>query len=110
MSAESCVIFYGVSFELIDDEIEICELRKDPRMQMARGAGLDCHWGAFGIDQERYLLFIGLLLGIFGPEHRLEGQYSPESLLSAFQEVNKKLQDAGLQGEPKLFVQYALDQ
>lgn len=110
MSADSCVVFYGLSFELTEDEVEACELRKDPRMQAARNVGLHHHWGAFGIDRERSLLFVGLLLGVFGPEHRLERQYPQASLLTAFAETNRKLNAGGFEGDPALLVQYTIDQ
>lgn len=110
MSADSCLVFYGLSFELSGDDLEACELRKDPRIQAARSVGLHHYWGAFGIDREQYLLFVGLLIGTFGPEHQLEAQYVPAALEAAFQETDQKLKNAGFQGDPKVFIRYMLDQ
>lgn len=50
MSADPCIVFYDLSFTLAD-----------ARMQAARGAGLQSYWGAFGMDREHNLLFIGHL-------------------------------------------------
>ncbi len=110
MSADTCVVIYGLSFELNDDEIQACELRKDPRMLAARSAGLQHYWGAFGVDGERYLLFVGLLLGIFGPEHQLAAQYPSAALQTALAETSSKLKAGGFEGDPHLFIEYAVDQ
>jgi hypothetical protein len=110
MSADTCVVIYGLSFELTDEEVEACELRKDPRMLAARSAGFQHYWGAFGSDGERYRLFVGLLLGIFGPEHQLAAQYPPASLQAAFAETSRKLKVGGFEEDPQLLIEYAVDQ
>jgi len=61
------------------------------------------------VDGERYLLFIGLLLGVFGPDHMVEGQFSSVSLRTDFAETEKKLKAGGFAGECKLFVEYTID-
>jgi len=109
VSADSCVVLYGLAFELRDEEIEACELRTASRMLDSRDAGLHHYWGAFGIDCERYLLFVGLLLGVFGPEHVLEKQFSSDSLRADFVATEQRLKEGGFAGECKLFIEYAID-
>jgi len=102
-------VFYGLRYEVSDDEIEGLEMRSDPRMQAARKAGLKHYWANFGAPGERYLLFVGANLGVLGPENSLEVVLRTTELQAIIESTKAKLQAADLAGEPSLHVQWCED-
>ena len=68
MSADACLAFYGLRFEVRSEEIEGLEMRSDPRVLATRKVRLKHYWANFGAQGERYLLFVGAQLGVLGPE------------------------------------------
>jgi hypothetical protein len=109
MSANACIVFFGLRFEVSQGEIEALELRSDTRMQAARKAGLKHYWSNFGLPGERYVLFIGAQLGVLGPENSAEVILSLPDLQSVCDSTRDKLAGAGLIGEPSLFLQWRPD-
>ncbi len=105
MSANACVVFYGLRFEVSPDEIEGLELRSDPRMLVARKAGLKHYWANFGSPGERYLLFIGANLAVLGPENSFELVLEAPDLQGILTATGLKLEASGLAGVPALYVQ-----
>lgn len=109
MSASACVVFYGIRFEVSPDETEALELRSDARLLAAKRGGLKVYWANFGGLGERYLLFIGMPMGILGPENELEVRLTPEQVKELLDSTREKLLEAGLPGEPALYMQWEED-
>ena len=109
MSADACVVFYGVRYDLGREEIPGLEARSDARIAAARRAGLKYYWANFSSPGERYLLFIGSELAILGPENTLELSLSSDALHNVMQSTKEKLLAANLAGEPSLFLQWQAD-
>lgn len=51
MSANACVVYFGLRFDVPADGIEAVETRSDPRIVAARKAGLKSYWGNFAARQ-----------------------------------------------------------
>ena len=109
MSADACVVYFGLRFDIAPDGIEALETRSESRVVAARKAGLKCYWGNFGAPGERYLLFIGAQIGVMGPENQTEVQLSAVDLEALATSVRTKLGAAGLEGTPGLHVQWQSD-
>ncbi|REK11205.1 MAG: hypothetical protein DWQ37_14840 [Planctomycetota bacterium] len=109
MSADACIVYFGLRFETADHEMEALESRTDPRIVAARDARLRHFWENFFVDGDRYLLFVGAQIAILGPENGLETQLTRAELETIMQETKVKLRAAGFQGEPKLYVQWYPD-
>jgi hypothetical protein len=67
MGADAFIAFYGLRFELTDDELDSVERHADDRLLAARGANLHTHFGR-PTDGEPHFLFVGTRLGVFGIE------------------------------------------
>jgi len=109
MSAATCIIYYGLRYEVSPAEIESLEARTDERIVAARKAGLKFYWGNFSSPDERYLLFIGAPVGVMGPENQTEARLSNEDFEKLTASVSTKLKSAGLEGSPQLHVQWQDD-
>lgn len=109
MSANGCVVFYGLRFEVWDNEIEGLENRSDPRMLAARKAGLKHYWANFGASGERYMLFVGANIGVLGPENNSEVVLRAPELQAVIESTKGRLRSARLEGEPSLHIQWRED-
>ena len=109
MSASACIVFYGIRRQIPTDAIEEVESRSDPLIEAARRTKLDVYWGNFGGQSERYYLFIGKKLGMFGTENALERSLSFDELKSIAASVSRHLTDAGICDEPFLYIQWEQD-
>lgn len=102
MSGDSFIVYFGLRFELSFDEIENVELRTDARISSARKAGLKYYFGNFGGQSEKYLLFVGEQIGIFGPEDIAELSVSMDDRVLSKERLRGMLDIAGFKGEPEL--------
>ena len=109
MSASSCVVFFGLRFEVRPEEIKALEDRSDSRIEIARKARLQYYWGNFGGLGERHLLFVGARLGILGPENSPDITFRADDLQRTILETTSKLSLAALPGEPHLYMQWLED-
>jgi hypothetical protein len=109
MSADVCILYYGLRFEVLPQEIESLETRSDWRIVAAKKAGLKYYWGNFGVPEERYLLFIGAQIGVFGSENQTELHLSDSEFTNVVNSVRPKLTLAGLEGSPQLYVHWQTD-
>jgi hypothetical protein len=109
MSAGSCIVFYGLRFEIPSGEIEALETRSDSRIVAARKVGLKTYWANFGSPAERYLLFVGAMVGDMGVEGQADVRMSDAELQSVMSSVRTKLSQAGLDGAPSLHIQWRSD-
>ncbi len=109
MSAATCILYYGLRYEVSPSEIEGLETRTDERIAAARQAGLKFYWGNFDSPNERYLLFIGAQIGIMGPENQIEVQLDDAEFETLASAVRTKLSTSGLEGLPQLHIQWQED-
>ncbi|NUQ53880.1 MAG: hypothetical protein HUU19_14435 [Phycisphaerales bacterium] len=109
MSADACLAFYGLRFEVEPDEIEGLEARSDYRMVAAKKAGLKHFWANFASPGERYLLFVGAQLAVLAPEEESEVAIPSADLQALMESARAKLQITGLPGDPSLYFQWIPD-
>jgi hypothetical protein len=109
MSADTCIAYFGLRFEIRSDEIEGIELRSDERVAAARRVGLKCYWGNFGGLQESYLMFIGAQLGIMGSENSESINISSVDLQGLVDKTKAKLIEAGFEDVPSFHLQWQPD-
>ena len=108
--ADTTIVLYGMRVEISADELDILESRKHPLQIVAKKVGLESYWGNFATPNEKYLLFIGKLLGKLGVEN-LNGIKIPEEKLAKIaNEVSAKLIDAGISHTAFLYLEHQPDQ
>ena len=111
MSADAFLVCYGVCWEVDasdDTEIERLERRQDPRQRVARDHGLESWWGPT-VDEERYFLLVGRLLGRFGWEGKSREMLSATQAAELVADVEKRLREAGMEDEPAWHFQFEPD-
>lgn len=106
MSTDACVVFFGLRYEVREDEVEGVERRSDARVVAARKVGLNHYWGNFGGVDEKYLLFIGSELGVLGAENATAINLSSNELEGLFDKTRAQLNEAGLAGVPSLYLEW----
>ena len=104
MSKEASLIFFGIRFEISEDEITSVENRSHPIVSRARSVGLQVYWENFGIDMPTHLGFVGRRLAVLGLENDAEVTIEQSSLNELMDKVRNKLGQAGISGEPKLYM------
>jgi hypothetical protein len=109
MSADACLVFFGIRQEVAAEEVEELETRKHPLLGRCRQAGLHFFWANFESPTEKYYAFIGHQIGLFGPEHKLVLDVSADSLAEVVVRIRQTLANAGFGGDPRLFVQWIPD-
>jgi|688.fasta_scaffold310791_2 hypothetical protein len=107
--ADTTIAFYGVKFEMGDLDLDLLESRIHPFQIAAKRFGLDSYWGNFEGPNERFLLFVGRLLGKLGFEDRMEIQMTPDELMNVVQTVTAKLRDAGISDAAMLHLDFQPD-
>jgi hypothetical protein len=111
MSAEGFVVYYGLRWDIRQDDeatVQALERREDQRIQSARRHGLETYWGRTE-EEERFFLFVGKELGCFGREGQNSAQVKDEELLRVLDETKRKLKAAGFLGLPALHCQFEPD-
>ena len=109
MSASACVVYFGIRYEVSEDEISALELRTDPRQRAAKQVGLDSYWGNFGGPDERYVLLVGTRIAILGPEDASSSSITAARLQDIAIRTEGRLDDAGLDGLCSLHVEWLED-
>ncbi|HJT35521.1 MAG TPA: hypothetical protein VJ783_26070 [Pirellulales bacterium] len=104
MSTNAALVFYGVRFEIDENEIEACERRSDSRIAVARRHGL-AHFFENMDEGRRFVLFVGARLGWLGPENSSEVQIGSIELSDLIKKTDASLAEAGFQG-PSLYMQW----
>lgn len=105
MAAEASLAFFGIRYEVSEDEIEALEERSHPGLVAARKIGLKHYWGNFGAPGEQYLLFVGASLGVIGVEGANEVQLPADQLSHIIADTTTKLRRAGFLEQPALYFQ-----
>ena len=110
MSADSATSFYGVRY-LIEDRDEIDDLDRltHPILDLARKFRLRAYGGQYGINNERFYLFVGARLAALGAEDAPETAIPRAELLRIMADVDDKLKRAGISEEPHLYCVYKFD-
>jgi len=109
MSTASTIVFFGVRFELTEDEVTALEERTHPKLVAATQCGLKHYWGNFDAPGRRYLLFIGDRLGVLGLEDDREIEISTVELAARMKDTEIKLQRAGIVTAAALYLQWQAD-
>ena len=104
MSREASLIFFGIRFEISEDEITNVEDRKHPIVSQARSVGLQVFWEDIGINTPTYCGFVGRELATLGVENEAEVAIEQSSLNELMDKVRNKLNEAGIPGDPKLYM------
>ena len=104
MGADSFIAFFGVRFELSEEEMELCETGDDDRIRRARKAKLDfCSDRA--TDGEKYFLYVGRSLADLLVEAGVYEKLSEAELIDVVSQTKTRLTQAEISGEPSLHFQ-----
>ena len=111
MGADSCVVYYGVRYQVTDDtELEQLEARTHPLMQAAKRVGLQHYWGNFSMEgREYHLLLVGREIGVFGLEGISERELGDAEFQQVMQDTRERLQRGGFSLVPALQIQFEPD-
>lgn len=109
MSADTCVAYIGVRYEIDLAAIEGLETRRDPRQLAARKVGLKTYWGNFGGSAERYVLFVGTQLAVLGPEGKPWLSLTAGELETVITQTEERLSRAGINEAIGLHIEFQED-
>ncbi|RIV82735.1 hypothetical protein [Aurantiacibacter zhengii] len=109
MSASACVVYFGIRYEISEDEISALELRTDPRQRAAKQVGLDSYWQNFGGLDERYVLLVGTQIAVLGPEDASSSSITVERLQDIVSRTEGRLNEACLDGPRSLHFEWLED-
>src|SRR5690242_13750739 len=109
MSAESTVAFYGVRFEIDDEDVTSLEERSHPLLVKARQNGLKTYWGNFAEKGSKYLLFVGDKMGILGFENDRQVRFSVDDLVDRANDTNARLNRGGIVEQAMLYLEWQPD-
>jgi hypothetical protein len=104
LGADAFIAFYGLRFQLSDGELDAVEQRTDHRVTAARRARLQTYLGRL-TDGEPHFLLVGTRLGVLGVENESEKSVGGVELQQIMSDTAAKLEEAGLSGAPRLFLQ-----
>ena len=111
MGANSCVVYYGVRYQ-VTDKTELAELGADkhPLIEAAKRVGLQHYYGNFSMDGGEYhLLLIGREVGIFGLEGIGERELADAELQAMMQDTRERLQRGRFSLVPAFQIQFEPD-
>ena len=104
MSVEASLIFFGVRFAINDEEVASVEDRTHPIVTQARAVGLQVYWENFGLDEPKYLGFVGRRLALLSIENDSEIMLNEATLTEIMRKVREKLASAAIHEEPQLYM------
>ena len=105
MSAPSCLVFYGLKTAVSAEERPLLERRTSPDFKDSRRLGLDFYWGVFE-EEDNYQKFLGKQISMLGPEDVMVSSIDFSSLEAIARRVDKVLADAGIDGTPRLWLEW----
>jgi hypothetical protein len=107
MGADRFIAFYGLRFEIKDDEAgEVAiEEGNDPRLLAATNSKLHTYTGRMS-DGEPVFILIGASLGCFGYQDKFQHSLSDTELTTIANSVRQRLKEAGFTEEPCLWFQF----
>lgn len=111
MGADSCVVYYGVRYQVTDEtELEQLSARAHPLMEAAKRVGLQHYWGNFSMDGGEYqLLLVDREIGVFGLEGLGERELADAEFQEIMQDTRERLQHGGFSLTPALQIQFEPD-
>ena len=109
MSADACIVYIGIRYDVSASEIEGLELRTDARQRAAKRVGLNSYWGNFGGSEDRYLLLVGTEIEVLGPENRSWSSVTVERLKDIISGTEDALEEAELEGDCALHIEWLED-
>jgi hypothetical protein len=111
MGADSCIVYYGVRYQVTDEaELEQLSAPTHPLMEAAKRVGLQYYWGNFSMDGGEYqLLLVGREIGIFGLEGIGERELADAEFQQVMQDTRERLQRGGFSLTPALQIQFEPD-
>jgi hypothetical protein len=98
-------VFYGLKRAVSPEETALFEKRINPEYKEARRLGLDYYWGVFE-EEDNCQMFIGKKIAMLGPEGVLVSSIDLSSFEAIARRVDKVLADAGMDGTPKLWLDW----
>jgi hypothetical protein len=104
MGADSVIAYFGVRYELSEEEMDACEAGEDERTLRARRAKLDYCFDR-PTDGEGYFLYVGRRLANLGVEADVYEELSELGLLEIMAKTKTSLAKAEIAGEPALHFQ-----
>jgi len=104
MGADSFIAFFGVRFDLSEEELESCEAMEDTRIRRARKAKLDYCFDR-ATDGEKYFLYVGRSMAALGVEAGVYETLSESEFARVVSETKTRLAQAEISGEPSLHFQ-----
>ena len=107
MSASNFHVYYGLRFDLSDQDLSPYERRESPQQIAAREHGLDCWWGVS--NEESYFLLLGTSIGNFGWEYLANNSTDDAKLADIMAQTKAKLAAAGYTDPPALHCQFEPD-
>jgi hypothetical protein len=111
VGADSFHVCYGVrqEIEAADNAtVEMLELRKHPWQVAAKQHRLKSWWGAT-IDERRFFVLIGRMVGHYGWEGEAAGQLTDAEAAAVVAETTERLRAAGIDGQPAWHFQFEPD-
>lgn len=111
MGADAFHVCYGVRREVdVADAktVELLEQRRHPLQISARQHQLRCWWGAT-IDERRFFVLVGRIIGHFGWEGEPAGHLSDVEATAVMAETAERLRGAGIEGQPAWHFQFEPD-
>lgn len=111
MSAEAFYVFYGLRLEVDTSDtstIEALELRRHPWQVAAKQYRLRCWWGAT-LDERRFFVLLGHMVGQFGREGKVVLQLTDDEVRATVTETTERLWAAGIEGLPAWHFQFEPD-
>jgi hypothetical protein len=112
MGAELFLVHFGVRFAIADEQIDALEDGSYLPVLKAEQAGLDTATIKFEDPIARknlIYLFVGKLLGVFGPEYDVFANLRLETLVQIAGETRTKLKLVGIEDTPELWLQWGPD-
>lgn len=109
MSAASCIVFIGVRLELDPQDFEALEARTDVRFVAARAAKLDTFWRGPSDDDPDGAMFVGLRLGVLGPEDQMRICIPADELAARIADARRRMLVAGFDGPLALHIEWISD-
>lgn len=108
--AATTIVFYGIRFEVTEDDITALESRTHPKILAAKEVGLEYYWGNFDSPDEEYVMFIGKLIGKIGVEDHREFQFKATEITEIEKLVSGRLRQVGIVEKSSLHFKYQPDQ
>jgi hypothetical protein len=111
MSADAFLVCFGLRWEVDadnDQEIDLLEKRKDPRQLAARTHQLNSWWGNT-VDETRFFLLVGRIVGSFGLEGKNSLTIGGSEMPTIMDETRQRLRAAGFEEEPAWHFQFEPD-